>query len=59
MFPGVPGLSPCSHCGAPTAGVELSPGAISSVCRPGEGCNVSVKIVNPKKVITARKRKIK
>lgn len=37
----MPGLMPCSRCGQPTAGVELSPGSISAVCRPGEGCQAS------------------
>lgn len=53
------GMSPCSRCGKLTAGVELSPGAISSVCRPGEGCSVVAKFVNPKKAMTARKTKNK
>lgn len=29
---------PCSRCGQPTVGVELTPGCISAICRPGEGC---------------------
>lgn len=28
----------CARCGRPIFGHEFTPGAVSSICSPGEGC---------------------
>lgn len=50
----LPHMTACSRCGRQTFGVELTPGAVSSVCRPGEGC--SAKPIQVKEEVKAKIR---
>ncbi len=52
----LPHLTTCSRCGQQTFGVELSPGSISSICRPGEGCQAKTQQVKGEKKTAATRR---